>query len=368
MTTPITKDAIPFRQTTRHGWTLTMTPPDLIQLLPPREPSQLSLFTDVNRPITPRHMGGIETFIANTPNWALPNITLAAEPGVIKLKGRQIALNLGDLKLLDGQHRLQAISNLIHQWTVQNNDESKVELQNLNDQAIPVTIFEVSTNQEQRQLFAWFARSKPIEPAVRNYYDDSDPYNRAAKAAMEDSTVLKSRVNWHTRKVKTNSPDLISLADLREIAITVPLGVSRTPKPTDRNVMDQQDVQLKLQAQLIDFFDTFIPSCSQHYGFLTTSPNPNPEILRSKQSSYALNPMIIRLFANAWARWADTPDHQEVQKLAEHISTLNLNLASPDNDIQTTFRLINEKGNLHGLRHNSWSVATSDILKVARQE
>ena len=368
MTTPITKDAIPFSQTTRNGWTLTMTPPDLIQLLPPRPPSQLNLFTDVNRPITTRHMGSIETFIADTPNWALPNITLAAEPGTIKNKGRQISLNPGDLQLLDGQHRLQAISNLIHQLTVQNNDNSKVELENLNNQDIPVTIFEVSSNKEQRQLFAWFARSKPIEPAVRNYYDDSDPYNRAAKAAMEDSAVLKTRVTWHTRKVRANSPDLISLADLREIAITIPLGVSRIPKPLDRTIMDQQDVQLKLQAQLIEFFDTFIPSCSRHYGFLTTSPNPNPEILTSKQSSYALNPMVIRLFANVWARWVDTPDHQDVQNLAEQISTLNLNLASPDNDIQTTFGLVNEKRNLHGLRHNSWGQATSVLLKGAKQE
>ena len=347
MTDPIRKDAIQFSQTERKGWVLTMTPQELIQLLPPRGPQQMSLFTEVNRPITSRHKDAIEGFIENTPDWALPNITLAATPEALKETRNQISLHPEHLKILDGQHRLEALANLSHQWAVNSNQEG---LDHLNTQQIPITIFEVRDNREQRQLFAWFARSRPIEASVRDFFDDTDPYNRAAKAAMELSGTLKERVDWRNRRAPANSPNIMSLANLKEIAVTITMGVSRSPKAQDRAVVNRPEVQQKLQDQIVEFFDTFLPSCPQHYGFLKESQNLNGDILKSKQSSYAVDPMVIRLFANAWARWRDYPDPQPTDRLAENINALNLNMASPENDIQTTFGLTNEKRRLHSLQ------------------
>ena len=362
----IEKEAMPFVQTERKGWVLTMTPQELVKLTPPRPPEQLSLFTDTNRPIANRHLDGIKAFIVETPDWALPNITLAATPDTLKAEGNHLTLSPQDLKILDGQHRLEAMADLINQWNFQNTDDAKKKLQALTTQDLPITIFEVQNNREQAQLFAWFARAKPIEAPVRDYFDNSDPYNQAAKAAMDNSTILKDRVNWHTRTVSTKSSDLMSLANLKEIATTINLGVTRSPKPIDRKVITQQENQKKLQDRLVEFFDNFLPTCQPNYGFLAQSQNPKTDILMSKQASHALNPLIIRLFANAWARWTDDPNHQQPITLSDHIGSLNLNLASPENDVETTLQLTNEKRKLQGLRHKSWNDATLNILKAAR--
>ena len=89
----ISKEAMPFVQTERKDWVLKMTPEELVQLLPSRNPEQLSLFTNTNRPIATRHLGDIETFITDTPDWALPNITLAATPDVLEIKNNHITLS-----------------------------------------------------------------------------------------------------------------------------------------------------------------------------------------------------------------------------------------------------------------------------------
>ena len=50
-------DATEFIQTNRTGWITKLTGRELVEILPPRPPEQLTLLTDTNRPIsapTPR--------------------------------------------------------------------------------------------------------------------------------------------------------------------------------------------------------------------------------------------------------------------------------------------------------------------------
>ena len=100
------------------------------------------------------------------------------------------------------------------------------------------------------------------------------PYNRAAKAVMEESGVLKNKVNWRSRKVPAKDADLLSLANLKDIATAIHLGVTRGPKALDRQVIGQSENQQKLQKQLLEFFDKFLPSCRSHYGFLENPIKP----------------------------------------------------------------------------------------------
>ena len=101
MATPFTKPAIPFTQTSRTGWLLTMTAGEITRILPAREPEQLSLFTDTNLPITPRHLGSIEKFLTDTPHWAMPAIVLSAAPGTIKSLKGTITGDSSALQVLD---------------------------------------------------------------------------------------------------------------------------------------------------------------------------------------------------------------------------------------------------------------------------
>ena len=84
LTAKLNKEATQFNQPGRTGYLLKMTTEELVQILPTREAEQLALFTDTNRPITPKHLGSIEKFLADTPDWAMPAIVLSARPGNIQ--------------------------------------------------------------------------------------------------------------------------------------------------------------------------------------------------------------------------------------------------------------------------------------------
>ena len=186
-TEKLSKEATQFNQPGRTGYLLKMTTEELVDILPAREAQQLSLFTETNRPITPRHLGGIEKFLTETTDWAMPAIVLSARPGNIQTKGKNITAEPGALEILDGQHRLQAFSNILRQWEMDSprddTGETGQKLESIKKQELPVVIFEVESNMEHRQMFAWFARNKPIEPAVREFFDQSDPFGKAAKAS-----------------------------------------------------------------------------------------------------------------------------------------------------------------------------------------
>ena len=146
---------------------------------------------------------------------------------------------------------------------------------------------------------------------------------------MEDSTVLNGRINWRSRRVPAKEADLLSLANLKDIATTIHIGVTRTPKALDRKIIGEPEPQQALQKQLTEFFDKFLPSCRTHYEFLADPKNIRAKILQSRQASYALNPLVVRLFANTWARWTEIQNPPTTHRLASYISSLNLNLASP---------------------------------------
>ena len=364
----LNKLATQFNQTDRNGWILKMTAQEITNLLPTRPPEQLSLFTETNRPITFRHLTSIEYFLENTPNWAMPSITLAATPGRIKALKNSIEADSDDLYILDGQHRVQAFSNLIHKWEIDApRDESNVTQEKLNritNQELPVVIFEVDSKQDQRQMFAWFARNKPIEPAVREFFDESDPFNKAAKAAMDRSTTLESLITYKVRTVPPKDRDFLSLNNLKDIATTIQLGIRRPAKAEDREACWQQENQSALQQRLVEFFDAFLPSCQPNYQILTDRATFRQKILAERSVSYALYPQVVRLMANAWARWTDSG--RQPEPLANCIGSLKMRRADPQNDAENSLQIVkavNKK--FQGTRDKIWDEATTFITNTA---
>ena len=53
-TAGLNREATQFNQPGRTGYLLKMTTEELVQVLPARPEEQLTLFTETNRPITPR--------------------------------------------------------------------------------------------------------------------------------------------------------------------------------------------------------------------------------------------------------------------------------------------------------------------------
>ena len=371
----LNREATQFNQPGRTGYLLKMTTEELVQVLPARENEQLALamFTETNRPITPRHLGSIEKFLTDTPDWAMPAIVLSARPGIIRPKAGKITIAHGDTEILDGQHRLQAFSNLLHQWEIDSprddNGEIRKKLDSLKGQELPVVIFEVTSNAEHRQMFAWFARNKPIEPSVREFFDQSDPFGKAAKEVMDRSQVLTDHVTWKSRSIPARGEDatrFMTLNQLKEIAATIRIGIRRTPRPADREQCWEPETQQELQDRLVEFFDHFLPTCQPNYRVMDRPKELVKSIRGDRNVSYACHPQVMRLMADAWARWRF--DRQmEPGPLAAVIGNLNLRAADPENVIRNRWELISQgrSARFQGLRHENWEKATTEILQLA---
>ena len=79
----------------------------------------------------------------------------------------------------------------------------------------------------------------------------------------------------------------------------------------------------------------------------------------------ALHPEMIRLVANAWARWTiDTKKDQE--KLQKLIGSLNLRVSDSNNDVVTKLEVMAQNHRRWlALRDESWHKATGFLLAEA---
>ena len=299
----------------------------------------------------------------------MPPLILAADPGTVRENDGKITAEMDELRTLDGQHRIQAFANAVHTLSIAAGQsgpgEAPEKLEKLKKQELPVVIIEVRDRRDQRQLFAWFARNKPIEPAVREFFDESDPFGKAAKAVMEDSRTLNGNVTYRVKTVPPRGRELMSLSNLKEIAVTIQLGI-RTPRAEDTAAAWEEENQLNLQNRLVEFFDEFLPACTPDYGFLSDPGQIKNKILSERSNSYASNPMIIRLMANAWARW--TIDHRrKPEGLARYMGNIRMNRADPTNDLEEKLEVITgDKKRPLGLRDRQWEKATADIIREAQ--
>ena len=374
MTETFTKPAIEYQQSGRTCWATTFTVAELRKLRPPREPENLSLFTETNRPINRRHLDGLSRFLLDTPDWALPPIVLSAAPGAVASQRGKITMNADSVQTLDGQHRLQAFAQIYDRLELDAatdpSGSATAQLRQLKTQELPVAITEVATNTEHRQIFAWFARTKPIDSATREFFDQSNPFGKAAKTAMDASAVLMDRVTWKDPSVPRKGADsrkLLSLKNLKEIATVIQLGVSRAPKAADREAAWEPETQARLASLLSEFFDVFLPSCQPNYQLLDELPQLESRILSHRQRSYALDPMAIRLIINAWARWK-IDRNRDPEILSPVIGQLNLQRADPGNDMVNRLAVVTNPGlKFEKLRSSKWDEATSAILQMAQE-
>ena len=221
-------------------------------------------------------------------------------------------------------------------------------------------------------MFAWFARNKPIEPAVREFFDQSDPFGKAAKEVMDQSQVLTDHVTWKSRSIPQRGEDatkLLTLNNLKEIATTIRVGIRRTPRPADREQCWETESQQELQDRLTQFFDQFLPSCLPNYQVLDNPRELERNIRGERNISHACHPLVLRLMANAWARW-HFDRKMDPEPLAQIIGNLNLRSADPENILYGEWEIITRGRNskFQGIRHENWEKATTEILRLANTQ
>ena len=358
-----------FIQTERTGWITKLPVKELVSILPARPPEQLNFLTETNRPISKPHLQGIISFLENTLNWALPGIILAVDPGHVERNGEgRISLPKEHLRILDGQHRVQALSECIvnARLAVEQGRSEASRSNDLGESEIPLAIFEVADVQDQQQMFAWFARSKPIEAATREWFDRSDPFNNAAKSVMQQSATLRDRVDHIRSKTRPESRTLLTVTELKEIAATIALGFRRY-RQTDGEQYASDEQQEKLQEQMVQFLDDFLPSCRQHYQRLEEEDRNKDNFHFERRNTYALDPQAIRLFANCWAR-TEIDRNQNTDGLKDAIGRMNLNRSDPGNDFFKRLELVNDSDRYTRITDRAWANATQTIMQDATGE
>ena len=367
------KQAMEFSQSGRRCWTTTFTTAELRRLLPPRTPEQLPLFLqEVNRPINRTHLNALARFLRDTPDWALPPLVLSATPGAISAENGTISAPAEALTTLDGQHRLQAFADLFDRLAVDTAPDPEGEtaglLKSLQNQEISTTIIEVASNAEHRQIFAWFARTRPIDAATREYFDNSDPYSKAAKTAMERSQILSERVVYTASSVPRSGPDsrkLLSLRNLKDLTATMDIGPARAPRAADRERAWEAAKQEKLVTDLVQFFDVFLPSCTPNYAIMDSPQDLTGRIHAHRGQSWALLPETLRLMANCWSRWTNDR-RRDAAGLAPVIGALNLQMADAGNDMQNSLAVVaGPRMRFARTRDEAWQKATLHILALA---
>ena len=364
--------ALPFTQNGRHGWTTNLTVRVLLELVPPRDPSQWALYTEANRPLIERHVRSISDYLERTAHWALPPITLACSTGMIDHESDRIKLSAEQFSVLDGQHRLERPWRLTSDREEEpNSDDPGVETPNpaetLLAQEIPITVMEVSSVEDQRQLFAWFARSRAVDASTRTYMDQSDPYNNAARSAMKSSGNLKRLTTYEIGRIRSGSNYLTTLTQLKELGEVIITGIQRGPNRIDRQKMEDQGQQALVADRLMTFFDAFLPACGDSYATLYRDNFPLTSIPILRNESLAYDHQILRLLANAWARWTIDQGHQPGD-MASVIAALDLKKSNPQNDAVALQVVHPDSGKYLGSRDRAWNEATNTLLTRARTQ
>ena len=187
--------ALPFVQNGRQCWTSVLPVSEIVNLtLPNRHGRQMSLFQITNREIEPSHATELAKYL-QSPGWALPSIILAITQGAARTNPQnEFGAPAGALRILDGQHRIKALADLIA-----NNGETRSELL---QQELAVTIIEVKDPEDQARIWLDFAKNKQIGGAWQDAVDNSKPFVRTAKIAIEQSSILKGRTRIGRTKIK----------------------------------------------------------------------------------------------------------------------------------------------------------------------
>lgn len=310
--------AIPFAQNGRNCWVTKITVEDAITLTLPTQGQQLSMFDVTNRGIDEKHVKGIAKYLEST-DWALPALILATSPNSLKngAKGA-ITCDTNLLRVLDGQHRIRGITG-----TALNGNG------NLMKQEMALLIIEVKNLQEQSQIWADFAKNKPIDGHWKEAVDNHTPFIRITKLAAEESAVLKGRVAIGKQAIKHNSPEMLTLSGLKQITATIALGIQRTARTNNQSPYAAKAKEEELTDRIVRFFDHFLPSCTSNYQVLATPEQFGPNVLSIRNATNAYDTQVLNVVADVHSRWLE--NHKPEEVLADYIGNLNMNKADHGN-------------------------------------
>ena len=376
------KPAIAYQQGQRNVYSFVMDLEEVKRYLPMRTADDANQIKDTNRALVPSHTHKIKTYLDETEEWVLPAITLAVTAdnveftpngcngsGTIKVSNEDDnERNL--FRIVDGQHRRHAIQELLTQYEEEDTDRWAA----IGENGMSVNLYAESDPVKIRQMFATMALSKPIDRNTQQQFDSSNPFNNAASYTIEHSRILDDgkRVNTQRQNLRSNSDELLTHNDLKDIAIALTLGLpAKAPSQTQIKYHRTREQQNKIYEAMIIFLDEFLPESHQRFTDLIADEIPPSHIPIERTDRWIFDPAFIKLLAGCYQNW--TASDSETDALASYIRTemnFDRSVATGKSTVDELGLIDNKGQKPKGIRKTSpvWKEAAVKICHAAREQ
>ena len=316
-----------FVQGGRYVYSFILDLATLDDMLPDRVDE--NVIKEANRRLTPSHAQKIQEYLESNDKWLLGTLLMGIDPEEVEFQplqetNRAVVAGMlriravGSVKIFDGQHRRRAIEDALA--SLSQNRTKGDRLASLRGASLPIMLYEESSIDALRQMFADAARTKTIERNTVAQFDMSDAFNRAADQLLGISDFLSGRVEMERASVSRTSPNIIAINQLAAALKTVEVGITgRVSKAQNVEYMAAVD---DLVDRCWAWSDEFMPAAREEYDDLLAGEIDNTDIPELRSRTMAFNATVIRVLAGCYYEWMKKYDNWE--PLANFIRSTSL--------------------------------------------
>lgn len=321
----LTKQATRYTQGTRTVYGFSLNFGEIEEYLPRRLPEDFAKLLETNRPIDPKRATLITEYISEQENWVLQPITLATNEELAEYDEKNGMLTVKEgagepdrFRIIDGQHRRQAI----HQLLEKDRTASADNRSGWETQEMGITLYVENTPKKLRQMFADIAETKPIDRATKVRFNTGDPFNNISLSVETESQLLKDRINTArpTTQIGKDTTILTSM-ELKDIVSIIATGRLQG-KPGKQMCMEfaAPNKENEVMEETLTFLDEFLPKVHTDFNSIVQSELSSTEISLRRQDNLALYPIVMTFLARCFHH---AQDDDSREKLATHLSKQN---------------------------------------------
>ena len=230
-------------------------------LLPRRLPEDFEEITGNNRAIAPKRLSGIKNYLKDAPGWSLQPLTIALPQEAVEYgqatNRLKLKLEESSIRVVDGQHRRQAIHDLLDEKTL---DEGK-PAQDWSKEQTGVTLYVEDDPKRTKQMFSGMGNAEPADRATRLRFNTRDCFNNINQTVETESSLVRGRVNPKKTTTATGRDEfLMTSEELRDIVTVLTTGRTiSAPKPGMLAEYGQEEKQDEVTGRTVRFLDEFLP-------------------------------------------------------------------------------------------------------------
>lgn len=345
--TDITLFATRYKQGGRTVYGLDLSPEQIVNFIPAPDPS---VKTPGNREIRPKHASSFARYFREQAQWVVPGMILrTAAPFQfevqVKVAGTEFGIltfprmNLLDLYILDGQHRILGFHMAFQQIgadldkarsqkaTARKVDpdsvavamaedqiaELETQRKRLSNERVSLEIFVVQDPAEYKQMFFDVAdNALGITSSVKSRFDNRRVVNRSLEMVMEHP-LLDGRVDQEADRIGKGSPYLLGAKHVAEIIRSVRVGLLGRVSRVQDKTWSETDLAVHAKEFIDILVAAFPPLKAVELGQIL------PDGLR--KTSMLGSPTMLRILAGAYHELVSDLHHFTPEMVGEFFAS-----------------------------------------------